>query len=192
MNLFWLAREPDEAAPLNNDSHVVATIREGAVLLHSAMAIHLPEDEAPETMYDVYDHSQRNEYAQWMAESRANWEKGYRMVRALNKEFVTRDRKDDPDRVNHSSFTKLQPLVDLKDVIPAGPPTPPPQFMPEEYRRDDWDYVDAYRAYYRGEKHTMKGRAARWSEPREVPDFMKDVMARKFPEEYGDVYDDMG
>lgn len=183
MNLFWLHEDPREAAKLNSDQHVLATIREGAVMLQGALSIHLDEEPRGYDMYDVFKEEARpSSMAKWMAWSRENWEKSYRMVKALNYEFVVRDRKDSPDRSSHSSWEKLEELWDLKDEIPSHGGMPVIQFhMPSEYRRDDpSEYVWAYRDYYRNEKveFETKGKAT-WSHPRSKPEFMKEPIEDK-------------
>jgi len=182
MNLFWLHAEPGQAAQLNSDSHLVATIREGALMIHAALANHVPEEEAPDDWYNVWNpQNLNNPLAEWMAHSRRNFVKGFQMVRALNREYVIRDRKQEPNRENHGSWNRTYPLWKWRNRIPKGELTPPPQLMPEEYQSDDpWMYVGAYRRYYRNEKAYFdgKGEWATWSSPRSVPKFMRVAVRR--------------
>lgn len=176
MNLFWLSDDPEEAARLNCDQHVVATIREGAILLHGALSLHLEEEPDGYEMYDVFKESAHpSNMARWMAESRENWVKGYRLVRCLNQEFKLRDRKKSPDRSSHGSWDVTEPLWDLRFAIPSNGETPVTQaHMPSEYRSEDpEDYVAAYRRYYRNDKQEFDNGPAVWSEPRSKPEFMR-------------------
>lgn len=177
MNLFWLAEDVEKAARLNSDQHVLATIREGCVMLQGALAEYLEEEPDDYDMYDVFKEEARpSNMAKWMAASRANWMKSYRMVRCLNHEFKIRDRKESPDREPHGSWVKTKDLWDLRFVIPEGPETPVTQMhIPSQYRRrDPIDYVKAYRLYYWNEKQEFESKGpATWSDPRSKPEFME-------------------
>lgn len=184
MNGFWLHEDPHEAAKLNRDSHVVATCREMAIMVHAGLALHLPEEEAPDVMYNVYpededtrSRTQSNDIALWAGESRENWKRAFDLVKALNYEFVTRRRKEDPGKEHHKSWRRTLPLWDYRKAIPHGERTPPPQFGPSELQRDPEEYVQFYRDYYRADKvtdHSEPDGMSHWSSPRSVPDFMWD------------------
>lgn len=184
MNGFWLSRDPIQAAKLNRDSHVVATCREMAIMVHAGLAHHLPEDEAPEVMYNVYGpQSKNNSIAQWAGASRENWKHAFDLVKALNYEYVIRDRKDEVDRNSHASWEKTLPLWDYRHRIPHGELSPPPCYGPEHLKPEgdySWSEVEIfYRTYYREEKvkdGTTRSGVSEWSNPRSVPVFMKDVI----------------
>lgn len=194
MNGFWLSKDPVEAARLNRDSHVVATCREMAIMVHAGLAHHLPEEEAPETMYNVYGpQSKNNSIARWAGESRENWKHAFDLVKALNYEYVVRERKSEPNKTSHASWTKTLPLWDYREVIPHGELTAPPMFGPtdikEKYQAgwenmtecERWDaVVHFYQEYYRRDKvydGSESDGISKWSKPRAVPGFMRDLIS---------------
>ena len=64
----------------------------------------------------------------------------------------------------HKSYEVIKTLVKGSANMPSDGMTPFAQAMPDEYKRDD--VVDAYRAYYMGEK----GYFAKWDRA-ETPDW---------------------
>jgi hypothetical protein len=80
----------------------------------------------------------------WLRETRHNYMWGSSLLQALTQEYERRYKR------SHATARYLQQLaVPPSNLIKLGH-TPVPLAMPEEYKRDD--PVEAYRAYYRGDK----------------------------------------
>ena len=156
MNIFFLDRDPELAARLHSDQHVVKMVLETAQILCAALHRHgLPAPYKP-----THPH---HPSVLWAGDSLEHWQWARRLGLALGAEYSYRR-----GRI-HASATVIAGL-------PEAPPLPeagwrdPPQAMPEPYRRAD--PVAAYRAYYGGEKNSFAGKgAATWS-GRARPDFM--------------------
>lgn len=146
MNVFWLDDDPRLAARYHCDQHVNKLLLEAAQIMCTAARENGLEAEFLYRPTHV-DHP----VTQWASESRANWLRLREHAEALNAEFVGRYDKDE----DHASWQVID-RIDLDDLeFPMTEPTPRPQAMPDEYRRED--PVEAYRAYYAGEK-------AEWAE----------------------------
>ncbi|MDL5360878.1 hypothetical protein [Halalkalicoccus sp. NIPERK01] len=158
MNVFWLDEDPRLAARYHCDQHVSKMLLEAAQVLCTAARANGYEAGFLYRSTHV-DHP----VTRWAGESRANWLRLREYARALNAEFVERYGKTE----DHASWSVIERIDPGGIAFPATEPTPRPQAMPDEYRRDD--AVEAYRAYYAGEKAEW----AEWSHTDEPP-WLKD------------------
>ena len=144
MNIFFLSLDPDEAARLHCDKHVVKMILETAQLLYTAHWVY--ESPLPEGAYRKTHPNHPS--ARWVRESLANYTWLCRLGLALCTEYSFRYGKI------HKTHTHLlwlsanppEPLVDVGWTLPR-------LAMPEEYHHRD--PVVAYRAYYVGAKSRL-------------------------------------
>lgn len=150
MNVFVLDLDPERAAQMQCDKHVVKMVLETAQLLCAAF----PEGSAPYKRTH-YNHP----CAKWTRESIDNfvWLVGHGL--ALSDEYTYRYGKQ---HKSHAAILWCMQHTHLLD-IPAVGLTPFAQAMPDQYKRPD--AVDAYRAYYRGGKAEI----ATWNRSRKPP-----------------------
>lgn len=146
MNVFWLDEDPRLAARYHCDQHVNKLLLEAAQVLCTAARENGLD---AEFLYSPTHAS--HPVTEWATESRANWLRLREHAEALNEEFVERYDKDEA----HASWQVIERIDPDEIGFPQSAPTPRPQAMPDEYRCDD--PVEAYRAYYAGEK-------AEWAE----------------------------
>ena len=135
MNIFVLDENPAIAAAYACDKHVVKMILESAQMLCS---VH-PEGTAPYKR-GFYNHP----CTKWVRESSDNYEWLIQHAYALCDEYSTRYEKI------HQSEKVIEWCDANRPELPEIGLTPFAQAMPEEYKNDD--AVEAYRAYYLGEK----------------------------------------
>lgn len=162
MNIFFLDKNPTDAAKAPINKHVVKMVLESAQLLSAAHRIvdgsHYidsssgrrlqrwahPDKDKDEVLY-VATHF-NHPCAVWLRESRANYDWLYEHFIALGQEYKKRYGR------THLSITKL---ADVLQFAPKNIPnvgfTEPTQAMPEAYRVKG-DVVAAYRNYYEAEK----------------------------------------
>jgi hypothetical protein len=146
MNIFVLSEDPVQAARDQCNKHVVKMLLESVQLLVTAFP--------PGTTR--YKHTHFNHpCAKWVRSSLSNYEWLMKHACELCNEYTRRY-----GRV-HRSERVIDELVGEPKLPDAGM-TPFVQAMPQQYKRDD--VVEAYRAYYIGEK----ARFARWA-PRAQP-----------------------
>ena len=156
MNIFFLDRDPQIAAQLHSDQHVVKMVLETAQILCAALfryGIIAPYKPT---------HA-RHPSVLWTGDSLSHWQWTRRLGLALGTEYTFRR-----DRIHASA--------EIIAALPEAPAIPdlgwcdPPQAMPESYR--EADTVAAYRAYYAAEKSRFAGKGlATWSR-RPKPTFM--------------------
>ena len=149
MNIFVLDKNPRTAARMHCDKHVPKMILETAQMLSTA--------------HRVYDTSQADHVykkahlnhpcTKWIRESTDNYSWAFELFRELNCEFGRRRAK------THLSWTKLGQILCHNPPLPLLGLTPFAQAMPDEYKQDD--PVQAYRAYYKGDKASL----AKWDWP---------------------------
>jgi hypothetical protein len=154
VNVFWLDEDPRLAARYHCDQHVNKMLLEAAQMLCTAARENGLEAEFLYRSTHV-DHP----VTRWATESRANWLRLREHAAALNAEFVERYGKEG----DHASWAVIERIDPDAIAFPAEEPTPRPQAMPERYRRSDT--VEAYRAYYAGEKAEW----AEWNHTDEPP-----------------------
>jgi len=149
MNIFVLDRDPMVAARYHCDKHVPKMVLETAQMLCTARHIH-GLDAQYKRAYE------KHPCTQWVATSRDNFMWTWCLGIGLGLEYERRFDK------THKSFEVIKGCTKGLDDMSASGMTPFAQAMPDEYKCDD--PVDAYRAYYVGEKSSF----ARW-ERSEVP-----------------------
>jgi len=141
MNIFVLHHNPDIAAKMHCDKHVVKMILESVQMLSTICG----EGYKPT--------NQNHPCTKWARESKQNFRWLSILVVALHKEWKYRF---DHTR-NHKSydlFLTLQ-LIDISESLPGIGLTPFAQAMPEYLQSDD--AVESYRNYYKTEKaHLLK------------------------------------
>ena len=155
MNIFILDLNPYRAAEYHCDQHVIKMLLESAQMLC--------------TIAQKYgcDAPYRPTHAKhpctlWLEQSRTNWEWLVELSRGLNEEYKKRYNK----HIDHKSWTVIQSLTCPSELPDVGL-TPFAQAMPEHYRNPN-DVVQAYRAFYVGEKLTF----ATWKNS-QTPFFVK-------------------
>jgi hypothetical protein len=143
MNIFYLHKDPAEAAKLQYNKHVVKMILESAQMLCTAHHHYGNGDKVPYKKAH-YNHPSTI----WVRENAYNYLWLYRHMLALGFEYTKRYGKQ------HLTITKCyDPLFRLPPGIPVPKPlthTQPPQAMPDEYK--DECSLQAYWNYYINDK----------------------------------------
>lgn len=188
MNIFYLSENPQIAAELHVDKHVVKMILESAQLLCTAHRI-LDGVKTPcevvnksgklrkTTRYVLsnknldnvlYNATHMNHPCTiWVRESINNYMWLYELFVALCDEYTFRYGKI------HKTDTLLRALLKKAPKnIPIQPLTPPAQAMPDQYKHAD--PVVAYRQYYIGAKSAF----AKWSS-RNIPSWFTSSMEQQ-------------
>lgn len=176
MNIFYLSKHPTIAAGYHCDKHVVKMVLETTQILSTAQ--HLVNGE-----YKPYKPTHASHpCVLWAAETRTNYLWLIQLGLALAKEYHNRYGK------THACLEHLNKLFfkTPKELsFPASGATPPAQCMPAQYCQAD--PVEAYRAYYIGEKAHF----ARWDKLGVYPDWWPVELSLTElppPKEEGDVY----
>lgn len=141
MNIFVLDSSPEMAAAYHCDKHVIKMTLESAQILCTVMR-HYGFD-AP------YKETHKNHPCTiWAMQSSANFLWLWRLMKALNDEYMLRYGKSEP----HLAWAKIRnnPIPMKAIPYPSKVQTKFAQAMPAEYK--DPDPVKAYRAYYLGSK----------------------------------------
>ena len=152
MNIFYLDRDPSEAARLQCDRHVVKMILETAQLLSTAHAE--LDGESP-----AYKPTHKNHpSAVWVRSSDHAYTWTWRHLKALGSEYE--DRYGKVHKTIREHLLKLQRLPTA--INRSGPFIDPPQCMPDEYKRDDT--VLAYQLYYnsKADDWDARGMTMKW------------------------------
>jgi hypothetical protein len=141
MNIFYLDRDPHEAARLQCDRHVVKMILETAQLLSTAHN----ELDGGQIAYKS-THKNHHNYT-WLR----------RHLEALGDEYTRRYGKVHATIQKHS-----EALTEAPNAIPDGGFTDPPQCMPDECKNSD--PVVAYMTYYnyKADDWDARGIPMRW------------------------------
>jgi len=150
MNIFVLHEDPQSAAEMACDKHVVKMILETAQMMCTVVATY-----GHHTPYRP-THA-RHPCTIWAGQSRANWNWLTEHGRALCAEYTKRYGKV------HKSQSVIEWCALTHTELPDVPQTPFAQAMPEQYKNEC--AVTAYRAYYMGEKApiaTWKTQAPNW------------------------------
>ena len=143
MNIFVLDRDPYKAAEMMCDKHVVKMILETAQMLCTVAA-----QQGHDTPYRP-THA-KHPCTIWASVSQANWEWLIEHGFGLCEEYTRRYHK------THKSQAVIEWCQKLNLHFASDEQTPFAQAMPPQYKSDS--AVDAYRAYYHGEK----ARFAKW------------------------------
>ena len=167
MNIFYLHTDPEWAASMHCDKHVVKMILESAQLLSTAhrlldgvMSVELSEKGRKRKVWTLSDRREPILYkashinhpsAKWVRESNFNYVWLYRLLDNLCTQYTSRYYK--LHKVERDGL--LLHLYRLPRNIPITHATPIPQCMPDEFKVDG-DPVKAYRNYYMGHKVEMK------------------------------------
>ena len=155
MNVFYLDKNPQSAAAMHCDKHVVKMILEYAQLLSTAHRV-LDGDDAPENLYKIAHKNHPSTI--WTRSSKQHYDWLFRLFRKLNIEYGIRYGKI------HLSWEKLNRYLEFapKNIKDNGW-TDPPQCMPDHCKKPDT--VEAYRNYYLVEKSyfaTWKTKQPKW------------------------------
>tara|TARA_Y100000004_G_scaffold150967_1_gene173440 strand:+ start:1332 stop:1817 length:486 start_codon:yes stop_codon:yes gene_type:complete len=141
MNIFYLHKDPVEAAKLQYNKHVVKMILESAQMLCTAHHEIMGDDANVPYKRAHVNHPS----TVWARRSAQNYVWLYDHFVALAQEYKKRYGKD------HLSYTKCEPYLRF---LPGGLPytgfTQPPQAMPDEYK--DECSLQAYWNYYINDK----------------------------------------
>ena len=155
MNVFYLDKNPQSAAAMHCDKHVVKMILEYAQLLSNAHIV-LDGDDAPVDLYKIAHKNHQSTI--WTRSSKQHYQWLFRLFRKLNIEYGIRYGKI------HKSWEKLNRYLEFapKNIKDNGW-SDPPQCMPDHCKKPDT--VDAYRNYYLVEKAsfaTWKTKQPKW------------------------------
>jgi len=148
MNIFYLDRDPEIAAQMMCDKHVVKMILESAQMLSTAHRVLDGDDYANKK--GLYKSTHKNHPCTiWTRFSGMNYLWLYEHMRALMDEYTYRyDKHHKTERLNGPLF---EPPNNITWKNRGGTSfTDPPQCMPEECKEDDT--VSAYQTYYILEK----------------------------------------
>ena len=154
MNIFFLDRDPEKCAAYHCDKHVVKMILEYTQLLDRATLLytHSPEKLKAMRLPGYMNHP----CTKWLHEDNVSFCWLAHVLYFLHYEYRERYSK------THSWYTrsygyKQWRSIEAKERLKESLHTlNPPQCMPDEYKRTD--PVEAYRAYYIGDK----ARFAKW------------------------------
>jgi len=143
MNIFYLSKDPKEAAVQQHNKHVVKMILESAQMLCTAHHEFDIEDER------LYKRTHTNHPScVWVRQSTQHYLWLYEHMLELGAEYTRRYGR------THLTITKMEKLL---ATPPTGMPdagfTPPPQCMPDEYKRDCT--VEGYQAYYKFKRELL-------------------------------------
>lgn len=157
MNIFFLDENPEIAAQMQVNRHVVKMTLESAQLLCTAHRLY-GTYQNPALYKIAHAH---HPCSKWVCSSQENYEWLYNHFISLADEYTYRYGK------KHLSDVKLREVLKhIPSNIPKIGFTSPPQAMPEEYK--DLNPVIAYRNYYIG----AKSRFAIWTK-RERPEWFE-------------------
>jgi len=155
MNIFVLHTEPNTAARLHCDKHVIKMILESAQMLSSAISKHGGRPGYKPTHIG-------HPCTKWAGHTRDNFDWLVELALALSAEY---EHRYSPKR-EHKSVAVIRDAHAQRFLVPAGAITAFAQAMPDKYKHTD--PVTAYRRYYAAEK----ARFATWRPPRVRPDWM--------------------
>jgi len=145
MNIFVLDKDPKVAVKYHVDKHVVKMILETAQLLSTA---HRVLDNTPAEDKSIYKKAfQNHPCAKWVRETSSNYEWTVSLLENLLDEYTYRYNK------THKVSYMLNRFKSMPNNIKKGGITKFALAMPDYCKRED--EVDAYRTYYKNEKHRM-------------------------------------
>jgi hypothetical protein len=146
MNIFFLSLNPEEAAKQACDKHVVKMILESTQLLYTAQGLAISNN-LESNPYTPYKPTHKNhpsaiwtreslKHYYWLCDLALNYCIEYKFRYGENKEHACE---------KHLLWLKQNP-----PELPNTDFREPPQCMPDKYKQDSC--IEAYRAYYLGEK----------------------------------------
>ncbi len=166
MNIFYLDRDPEIAAQMLCDKHVVKMILESAQMLSTAHRV-LDGDEYADRV-GLYKMAHKNHPSTiWVRHSYQNYKWLYTHMIALMQEYTYRYGK------HHATERLIEPLgnfpIGLREAFKNSfkTYTDPPQCMPDHCKNEDT--VSAYQTYYIIEKSNF----ATWKR-RNTPEWFDD------------------
>ena len=143
MNIFYLDEDPEVAAILQYNKHVVKMILESAQMLCTAHHELLYDPDVPYKPAHVNHPS-----TIWCRQNTRHYFWLYEHMLALGHEYTNRYGKE------HLSIIKCKEPLRLAPInMPTYKFEQPPQCMPDEYK--DPCSIQAYWNYYIGDKHTI-------------------------------------
>lgn len=142
MNIFVLHESPRTAAQMHCDKHVIKMILESAQMLSTALHLH----DAPKRPLQYKPTHAKHPCTQWAAKSRDNFLWLAELGLELVNEHLYRYERAKP----HKSYAVIRDAQSVAHLLPATGLTPFAQAMPVHYKRES--AVEAYRAYYLGDK----------------------------------------
>lgn len=145
MNIFRLDNDPQLAAEMAIDKHIVKMPVETAQLLHTALRQH---GVSHDWLYKPFN--PKHPSCLWVTESRFNFKWLVGHGKALCAEYTRRYGKV------HKCQSLIEKAGELAGCIQDIPSTPMRLAMPDQFRTDD--AVHSYRLYYAGAKF----RFAKW------------------------------
>jgi len=148
MNIFYLDKDPVQAATMMCDKHVVKMPLESAQMLCTN---HRVVDDV-DSLHNIplYKIAHKNHPSTiWARQSKENYLWLYDHFVALCDEYTHRYGK------RHLCDTKYSVVLSEPPInLPDGSFTEPPQCMPD-YCKIEGDSITSYRQYYMNEKHTI-------------------------------------
>ena len=142
MNIFYLDEDPEVAAIVQYNKHVVKMILESAQMLCTAHRYYGNDDVPYKTAH--LNHPSTI----WVRQNTKHYFWLYKHMLALGEEYTHRYGKV------HMSITKCKEPLRLAPInMPTYKFEQPPQCMPDEFKSDCATH--AYWAYYIGEKHVV-------------------------------------
>lgn len=151
MNIFFLHSDPEKAAKMQCDQHVVKMPIECTQMMSDTYHV-LYGDDVPEGICDKYNPN--HGCTKWVRESASNYLWLYRLYLALCEEYEYRYGRP------HESLERAEVLARPPANIPRIGFTTPYLGMPDEYKTDG--VVRSYRRFYLGDKIGF----ARWTRRR--------------------------
>jgi hypothetical protein len=146
MNIFYLSSNPEEAAKMACDKHIIKMILESTQLLYTAQGLAFV-NKLDTNPYTPYKPAFKNHpCAIWTRESLLHYQWLCDLALAYCGEYRFRygENKEHSCEKHLLWLRQNPPEMDNKEF------KEPPQCMPEQYKRDSC--IEAYRAYYIGEK----------------------------------------
>lgn len=141
MNIFILDKSPKKSAIHQIDKHVVKMPLETAQLLCTSLIINGSESTPYRSTH------RKHPCTVWTSDNRTNFKWLVTHGIALCEEYTRRYGR------RHKSQDVIEWCSQRARMLPAGELTPHAQAMPPQYRSND--AVEAYRAYYQGEKKSI-------------------------------------
>ena len=169
MNIFYLSADPEQAAKMACDKHVVKMILESTQLLYTAQGLS-PSNNLENNPYDAYKPTHKNHpsaiwtrtsipHYLWLCDLALNYCKEYKFRYGEEKEHACQ---------KHLIWLKANP-----PEIPDNGFVQPPQCMPDTYKQES--SIEAYKAYYIGEKLGF----VKYTK-RDVPEFLIEYIKNEY------------
>lgn len=166
MNIFVLDQDPKLAAQAMCDKHIPKMVVESLQMMGSALRRHgatddqMPLSEAGKPIKGGY---KNHPCTRWVGDSRVNFLWLAEHGLELCSEYTLRYGKI------HKCQHKIEHMIEMCGMVPAGTLTTFAQAMPDEYR--SIDTVHAYRTYYNNDKAYF----AKWEKGRQAPSWWSPV-----------------